>query len=76
MASLEPPFATFQAVSTHNKRAIIFAMRTCFSQCSIAVKRHHGHSDSYKGKHLIGAGLQFGSLNHCHHGGEHSSMER
>ena len=25
----------------------------------IAVKRHHDHSNSYKGKHLIGAGLQF-----------------
>jgi|UPI00001F6546 hypothetical protein len=25
----------------------------------ITVKRHHDHSNSYKGKHLIGAGLQF-----------------
>jgi hypothetical protein len=25
----------------------------------IAVKRHHDHGLSYKGKHLIGAGLQF-----------------
>ena len=25
----------------------------------IVVKRHHDHSDSYKGQHLIGAGLQF-----------------
>jgi hypothetical protein len=23
------------------------------------VKRHHDHDNSYKGKHLIGAGLQF-----------------
>jgi len=26
---------------------------------SITVKRHHDHSNSYKGKHLIGAGLKF-----------------
>jgi hypothetical protein len=26
---------------------------------SIAVKRHHDRANSYKGKHLIGAGLQF-----------------
>jgi hypothetical protein len=25
----------------------------------IAVKRHHDHGNSYKGKYLIGAGLQF-----------------
>ena len=34
----------------------------------IAVKRHHDHSNSYKGKHLIGAGLQvrrFGPLSSC-----------
>jgi hypothetical protein len=24
------------------------------SQCSIAVKRHHDHGNSYKGRHLIG----------------------
>lgn len=28
------------------------------SLCSIAVKRQHGHSNSYKGKHFIGADLQ------------------
>jgi hypothetical protein len=28
------------------------------SQCSIAVKRHHDQGNSYKRKHLIGAGLQ------------------
>lgn len=33
----------------------------------IAVKRHHDHSNSYKGKHLIGAGLQFEGLVHCYH---------
>lgn len=26
---------------------------------SITVKRHHNHSNSYKGQHLIGAGLKF-----------------
>ena len=28
----------------------------------IAVKRHHDHGNSYKGNHLIGAGLQFQRL--------------
>jgi hypothetical protein len=27
------------------------------NRCSIAVKRHHDHSNSYKGKHLIGGWL-------------------
>ncbi|EDL18459.1 mCG1033067, partial [Mus musculus] len=27
--------------------------------CSFAVRRHHDHCTSYKGKHLIGAALQF-----------------
>ena len=42
---------------------------------SIAVKRHHDHSNSYKGKHLIGPGLQVQSLVHCHHGGKHGGMQ-
>ena len=36
---------------------------------SIAVKRHHGHSNAYKGKHFIGVGLQFQRFSHCRHGG-------
>ena len=35
------------------------------------MKKHHDHSNSYKRKHLIGAGLQFRSLVHCHHGREY-----
>ena len=35
---------------------------------SIAMKRHHGHSNSYKRKHLIGTGLQFRGLVHYCHG--------
>jgi hypothetical protein len=31
-------------------------------ECSIAVKGHHYHGNSYKGKHFIGAGLQFHRL--------------
>jgi hypothetical protein len=45
------------------------------SQCSISVKRHHGHDNSYKGHHLIEAGLQFRGSDHYHHGGEHGSLE-
>ena len=33
---------------------------------SIVVKRHHDHNKSYKGKHRIGAGLQFRRF-HGHH---------
>ena len=32
-------------------------LRHCLSEGFIAVKRHHDHSISYKGKHLVGAGL-------------------
>lgn len=32
---------------------------------TIAMKRHQGKS--YKGRHLIGACLQFRGLTHCHH---------
>jgi hypothetical protein len=34
----------------------------------IAVKRHHDHGSSNKGKYLIGAGLQFRGSVHYHHG--------
>ena len=36
---------------------------------SINVKSHHDHGKSHKGKHPIGAGLQFRELVHYHHGG-------
>ena len=39
------------------------------------MKRHHDHGNSYKGKHLIGAGLQFRSLVCCHHGKKHGAGE-
>ena len=40
------------------------------------MERYHDHSNSYKEKHLIGAGLQFQSL-YCHgrdHGRMHADM--
>ena len=42
---------------------------------SSAGKSHCDHSNSYKGKHLTGAGLQFSDLVHCHHGGKHGGMQ-
>ena len=42
---------------------------------STAVKRHHDHGNSYKGKHFIGAGLQFRGLVHYHHGRKHGGMQ-
>jgi hypothetical protein len=46
---------------------------------SIAVKRHHDRCNSYKGKHFIGAGLQFRGLVCYHrcrkHAGKHGAGE-
>ena len=39
------------------------------------MKGYYDHGNSYKGKHLIGAGLQFRGSVHCHHGGKHGSMQ-
>ena len=42
---------------------------TVLVRVSIAVKKHHGQGNSYKGKHFIGVGLQFRGSVHYHHGG-------
>jgi hypothetical protein len=36
-----------------------FCLAFVLVEISTAVKRHHDHSNSYKGNHLIGVGLQF-----------------
>lgn len=44
--------------------------------CPWVVKRcYEYHMNSYKGKHLIGIGLQFRGSIHCHHGEEYGSMK-
>ena len=51
-------------------------MRDLSFRVSIVMKRHHGHhGNSYKGKHLIGADLQFRGLVHYPHGGKHGGMQ-
>ena len=40
---------------------------------SIVVKRHHDHSNSYTGKTLTEAGLQFRAR--CHHSGKHGNTQ-
>lgn len=35
------------------------------------MKRPHDHSNYYKGKHFIGAGLQFQRSSPLNHGGKH-----
>jgi hypothetical protein len=45
------------------------------SRVSISVKKHYDHGNSYKGKHLIEAGLQFRGIIHCHHGGKHGGLQ-
>ena len=43
---------------------------------SIAVKRHHDHGISYKGRHIIVVALLwFRDLVHYHHGGKQGSMQ-
>lgn len=39
--------------------SLLLGLPRCLSQCSIAVKRCCDHGNSYKGKHLTGACLQF-----------------
>ena len=41
----------------------------------IAVKTHHDHGNSYKGKHFTGAGLQFRGLVYYHYGRKHGGMQ-
>jgi hypothetical protein len=42
---------------------------------SDAMKRHHDHSNSYRTKHSIEAGLQFRVLVYYCHGGKHGGMQ-
>jgi hypothetical protein len=42
---------------------------------SIAMKRHHGHSNSYTGKLLTGTGLQFRGLVHYCQVRKHVSVQ-
>ena len=42
---------------------------------SIAVKRHHDHGSSYKGKHLSVVACNFRGLVHYRHGGKHGDMQ-
>jgi hypothetical protein len=39
------------------------------------MKRHHDQDNSYKGKHSVGAGLQFQRFIHYHHGRKHGSIQ-
>ena len=57
------------------KKCILLAMCDVIVRVSTAVKRHHHRSNPYKGKHLIGAGLQFRGLVHYHHDRKHGSVQ-
>ena len=48
-----------------------------FVLVSVAVKRHRDHcsSNSYKGKHLIGAAYSFRGLVHYCHGRKHGGVQ-
>ena len=48
------------------KKAAVEAASS-LGQCPMSVKGHHDHGDSYEGKHLTGAGLQWrGLVHYCH----------
>jgi hypothetical protein len=53
------PFLASLYGATYQK--VLFTLRLSLARflSFIAVKRHHVQGNSYKGKHLIGAGLQF-----------------
>lgn len=53
----------------------VLIVRAVLVRVSMAVKRHHDHSNSYRGKHLIGTGLKFRGLAHCHQGGKHGDTQ-
>jgi hypothetical protein len=61
--------------------SLIFVLQTVLVCISIAVMRYYDHSNSYKGKHLIGTGLQWRfspklSLQEAWwHAGRHSARE-
>jgi len=61
---------THTLLKTPNQPTVITSEKPYLS-CSIAVRRHHDHGNSYKKKHLIEAGLWFRGLVHRHHGREH-----
>lgn len=46
----------------------------CFSQCCVALKRHHDDGNSYISKHFPGASLQILELAHQYHGKENAIM--
>jgi hypothetical protein len=64
-----------EKVSHRRLSALCLLTYIIWLRVSVAVKRHHHHGNSYKGKHLIGAGLQFRGLVHYHHGGKHGDMQ-
>lgn len=45
----------------------VFLIQSCV-RVSVAVERHHDHSNSWKGKRLIGAGLVHHGRKHAHGG--------
>jgi hypothetical protein len=54
-----------------------YIVRPCLNQGLTAVNRHHDQGKSYKGQHLIGAGLQVQSsiikARALHHPGRHGA---
>ena len=51
------------------------SMNGVLLRTSIAVKKCHDHGNSYKGKHFIGAGLQFQRFRTWQHAGRHGARE-
>lgn len=58
----------------HIRAGRIHSLCPCL-RASIAVERYHDQNNSYKGKYLTVAGLQFRGLVHYFHGGKHGSTQ-
>ena len=55
--------------------SLCLAIRRHTNYVVIAMKRCNDHGNSYKGKHLFVADLQFRGLFHCPHGRKHGSTQ-
>lgn len=55
--------------------AVVVLVVLLVFKLGFTVKRHHNHSNSYKEKDLVGAGLQSRVLVHYHRGRKHHQMQ-
>jgi hypothetical protein len=54
--------------------SVIIIILVVLVRVSVVVKRHHDHSNLYKGNHLIGDGIQFQRFSPLFHDEKHGSI--